>query len=59
MTNEPQIDNIGIITTQGQDLVRVTGLSNGLVYAVPIAGPYKVRVCLPYQFWVLLDRMPD
>lgn len=55
----PEIDNIGIITTQGQDLVRVTGLAGGLVYAVPIAGPYKVRVCLPDQFWVLLDRMPD
>ena len=55
----PEIDNIGIITTQGQDLVRVTGLANGLVYAVPIAGPYKVRFCLPDQFWVLLDRMPD
>lgn len=54
-----EIENIGVITTQGQDLVRVTGFANGLVYAVPIAGPYAVRVCLPDQFWVLLDRMPD
>ena len=55
----PEIDNIGIITTQGPDLVRVTGVAGGLVYTVPIAGPYTVRVCLPDQFWVLLDRMPD
>jgi hypothetical protein len=55
----PEIDNIGVITTQGPDLVRVTGVANGLVYTVPIAGPYKVWVCLPDQFWVLLDRMPD
>jgi hypothetical protein len=51
----PQVDNVGVITTQGPDLMRVTGVSNGLVYAVPIAGPYVVRVCLPDQFWVLLD----
>jgi len=55
----PEIDNIGVITTQGPDLVRVAGVSGGLVYAVPIAGPYKVRVCLPDQFWCLLDRLPD
>jgi hypothetical protein len=55
----PQIDNVGVITTQGPDLVRVTGVSGGLVYSVPIAGPYAVRVCLPDQFWCLLDRLPD
>jgi len=55
----PKIDNVGVITTQGPDLVRVTGFAGGLVYAVPIAGPYKVRVCLPDQFWCLLDRLPD
>ena len=55
----PEIDNIGIITTQGPDLLRVTGVVNGLVYAVPIAGPHNVRVCLPDKFWVLLDKMPD
>lgn len=54
----PQIDNIGIITTKGQDLMRVTGVSGGLVYCVPFNGPYAVQVCLPDQFWVLLDRMP-
>lgn len=54
----PQIDNIGIITTQGQELMRVTGLSNGLLYCVPMQGPMTVKVCLPDQFWVLLDRMP-
>ena len=55
----PKIDNVGIITTQGQDLVRVTGVSGGLVYCQPIKGPPIVRVCLPDQFWVLLDRLPD
>lgn len=59
MTNNPAIDNVGVITTQGPDLVRVTGVFGGLVYTVPIAGPYAVRVCLPDQFWILLDRMPD
>ena len=51
----PKIDNVGVITTQGPDLMRVTGVSNGFVYCVPIAGPYVVRVCLPGHFWVLLD----
>jgi len=55
----PQIDNIGVITTYGPDLMRVTGVSGGLVYCVPFAGPYRIRVCFPDQFWVLLDRMPD
>ena len=55
----PEIDNIGVITTQGPDLVRVTGVCGGLVYTVPIAGDHAVRVCLPDQFWCLLDRMPD
>jgi hypothetical protein len=59
MMNSPKIDNVGIITTQGPDLVRVTGVSGGLVYCQPIAGPYAVRVCLPDQFWCLLDRLPD
>lgn len=55
----PKIDNIGVITTQGPDLVRVTGFANGLVYCLPLSGPAVVRVCMPDQFWCLLDRMPD
>lgn len=55
----PEIDNIGVITTQGSDLVRVTGVAGGLVYCQSINGPPIVRVCLPDQFWCLLDRLPD
>ena len=50
--------NIGIITTMDETLCEVTGLSNGLLYCCPIHGPRIVRVCLPEQFWVLLDAMP-
>lgn len=55
----PEIDNVGVITTQGPDLMRVSGVSGGLVYCQPINGPFVVRVCLPDQFWILLDKMPD
>jgi len=50
--------NIGIVTTIDETLCEVTGLFNGLVYCYPIHGPRVVRVCLPDQFWVLLDAMP-
>jgi hypothetical protein len=50
--------NIGIVTTIDETLCEVTGLENGLVYCYPMAGPRVLRVCLPDQFWVLLDSMP-
>ena len=55
MTNEPQIGNIGIVTTIDETLCEVTGIRNGLLYCMPIHGPKVTRVCLPYQFWALLD----
>lgn len=50
------IGNIGVITTLGQDLYEITGIQNGLVYCVSFCSPKIVRVCLPDQFWVLLDE---
>lgn len=50
--------NIGIVTTMDETLCEVTGVFRGLVYCYPIHGPRMVRVCLPDQFWVLLDSMP-
>ena len=50
--------NIGVLTHVGQELHEVTGVQNGLVYCVPMTGARVVRVCLPDQFWVLLDSMP-
>jgi len=56
--NEPQIGNIGIVTTIDEQLCEVTGIGNGLVYCLPIDAPKTVRVCLPSHFWVLLESMP-
>ena len=50
--------NIGVITTLGRDLYEVTGEKNGLLYCLPLSGPKVVKVCLPSDFWVLLDFMP-
>lgn len=58
MRNTPQIGNIGIVTTCDSVLCEITGIRNGLVYCSPIEGPKTFRVCLPDQFWVLLDAMP-
>lgn len=57
--NEPQTGNIGVITTKGQDLYEVTSRQNGLLYCLPINAPKILAVCLPWHFWVLLDKMPD
>lgn len=53
-----EIGNIGIVTTIDETLCEVTGLRNGLVYCLPMDAPKVLRVCLPWQFWVLLDAMP-
>jgi hypothetical protein len=51
-----QTGNIGVITTiDDQTLFEITGVRGGLVYCVPLIAPFVVRVCLPDQFWVLLD----
>ena len=53
--NEPQIGNIGIVTTIDESLCQITGIVNGLIYCMPMQGPRITRVCLPWHFWVLLD----
>ena len=50
--------NIGVITTKGRALYEVTGIKNGLLYCLPLEGPKVVAVCLPSDFWALLDFMP-
>lgn len=56
--NEVKAGNVGIITTKGQDLHEVTAVRGGLVYSLPLNGHKTCAVCLPWQFWVLLDHMP-
>ena len=55
---EPQTGNIGVITTKGRALYEITGTKNGLLYCLPLEGPKVCAVCLPSDFWVLLDYMP-
>ena len=51
-----QAGNVGVITTiDDQTLFEITGVRGGLVYCLPLIAPFVVRVCLPDQFWVLLD----
>lgn len=50
-----QIGNIGVITTIDDTLCEVTGMRDGLIYCLPMTGDKCVRICLPDQFWVLLD----
>lgn len=53
------IGNIGVITIDDNAaLWQVTGQHNGLIYCKPLAGPYRIRIVLPDQFWVLIDSMP-
>jgi hypothetical protein len=48
--------NVGVITTiDDQTLFEITGIQNGLVYCLPLIAPFVARVCLPDQFWVLLE----
>lgn len=56
---EPEPGNIGIVTTVDDKLCEVTSNQNGLIYCLPLTAPKALRVCLPDQFWVLLDKMPD
>jgi len=53
--NEPQIGNVGIVTTMDESLCEVTGIRDGLLYCMPMQGARITRVCLPWHFWVLLD----
>jgi hypothetical protein len=59
MDKTPQAGNIGIVTTKDDKLCEVTSNQNGLIYSLPMEPPKALRVCLPDQFWVLLDKMPD
>ena len=59
MDKTPQAGNVGIVTTKDDQLCEVTSVQNGLVYCLPMTAPKVLRVCLPWHFWVLLDKMPD
>jgi hypothetical protein len=59
MTSEVRPGNVGIVTTTDNELCEVTSCQNGLVYCLPMTAPKVLRVCLPWHFWVLLDKMPD
>jgi hypothetical protein len=49
--------NVGVITSLDDvTLFEVTGMRNGLVYCLSLVSPSIVRVCLPDQFWVLLEE---
>jgi hypothetical protein len=51
-----QAGNVGVITTiDDNTLFEVTGVRGGLVYCTRLVAPCIVRVCLPDQFWVLLE----
>jgi hypothetical protein len=53
------IGAVGVITTDDNAaLWTVTGIDNGLIYCRPISGQWQIRIVLPDQFWVLIDRMP-
>jgi len=49
--------NVGVITTiDDVTLFEITAIQNGLVYCMPLVAPYVMRICLPDQFWTLLDE---
>ena len=49
--------NVGVITTyDDQTLFEITAIRNGLVYCVTLTHPIRGAICLPDQFWVLLDE---
>ena len=57
--NEVKPGNVGVITTRDDSIMyEVTGIRDGLVYCMPLNGPRIVAVCLPDQFWPLLEYMP-
>jgi hypothetical protein len=48
--------NVGVITTiDDPALFEIIRIQNGLVYCMPLVAPFVSRICLPDQFWVLLD----
>ena len=52
-----KVGNVGVITTfDGISVFEITGIRNGLVYCVTLNHPKKGAICLPDQFWVLLDN---
>lgn len=54
--NNLSIGNIGVITTIDEvTLFEITGLSNGLLYCMPLLAPHNLKICLPSHFWLLLD----
>jgi hypothetical protein len=54
--NNLSIGNIGVITTIDEvTLFEITGLSNGLLYCMPLVAPHNLKICLPNHFWLLLD----
>lgn len=49
--------NIGVITTiDDQTLFEIIRIKSGLVYCMPLVAPFVSRICLPDQFWVLLNE---
>jgi len=49
--------NVGVITTiDDVTLFEITAIQNGLVYCIPLIAPFVTRICLPDQFWTLLDE---
>jgi hypothetical protein len=53
------IGAVGVITIDDDAaLWTVTGAHNGLIYCRPCTGPWRTRVIMPDQFWVLIDHMP-
>lgn len=53
----PKTGNIGVITIDDDAALHIV-FSNvaGLLYCAPLTGG-RVRVILPDQFWVLLDKL--
>lgn len=52
--------NIGIITTHGQELHRITSIDDaGLVYCQTMGEKPFHRVCKSSDFWVILDSFED
>lgn len=52
------LGNIGVCTEENsQRLYRLENIANGLCYLRSIDSPLIFRVCLPDQFWVLVDSL--
>lgn len=55
MLAAPIAGNVGVITTLGEALYIVEREVNGLLYCKTLEGPLRFSICLPSDFWVLLD----